>query len=491
MQLVLATAHANSKFTPLALLYLKAQLVESGALPADAVRILEFTAGDAPEAIAARVLAQAPDIVGLSCYVWNVTALLEAARLIKAARPAVRVVLGGPEVGPEARSVLEQNPDIDCVVVSEGERVLGALVEAWRNGDDLAPVEGIWFRRGSDIVETPAAAPLLDLNLLASPHLLPDVDPTGRVVCIETQRGCVFKCSFCFYNKDLSIRNRRFDLDRVRSELAFWLQQDIASLYLMDPIFNLYAARAKEICQFIAEHNTRRIPIHTELWAEFVDDELARLMHEANFRYVEVGLQTTEQAVLQNVDRRLRLEQFTAGIDHMRRHDVPFEIHLIHGLPGETPATFSASLNFAAALQPPILSIFQLLVLPGTELRRKADTLGIVFEQAPPYGVVSHATMSAEDIAYGRKIRRAVHRVGRFATLRYLARAADITFADIMDAWIAWSDERSTPDADSATVGIGRFVSDFCAVRGIAPAFFTVSAAAEEQAIASVAAVYQ
>ena len=107
---------------------------------------------------------------------------------------------------------------------------------------------------------------LLDLNQLASPHTVRLATTEKRVVCIETQRGCVFRCSFCFYNKDLSIRNRRFDLERVKREIRFWLERDVQELYLMDPVFNLNAERAKEICRFIAAHNHQRIPVHTEVW---------------------------------------------------------------------------------------------------------------------------------------------------------------------------------------------------------------------------------
>ncbi len=122
---------------------------------------------------------------------------------------------------------------------------------------------GICFRNTDGrLVETGPAALVKNLNDYPSPHLERYIDYTGRAVCIETQRGCVFKCNFCFYNKDYSLRNRRFALERIKEELLSVLNQDLVELYLMDPIFNLNAARAKEICRFIAAHNPRRIPIH-------------------------------------------------------------------------------------------------------------------------------------------------------------------------------------------------------------------------------------
>src|SRR6185503_8948584 len=155
--------------------------------------------------------------------------------------------------------------------------------------------------------ETADAPIVSDLNELASPHLTLDTDLTGRSVCIETQRGCVFRCNFCFYNKDLSIRNRRFDLDRVTREILYWLDKDVASIYLMDPVFNLNAQRTKKILRFIAEHNRRGTTFHSEIWAEFVDAEMARLFRDANFRFLEVGLQSVDDTALATAERRLRM----------------------------------------------------------------------------------------------------------------------------------------------------------------------------------------
>jgi anaerobic magnesium-protoporphyrin IX monomethyl ester cyclase len=398
-------------------------------------------------------------------------------------RPDIRIVLGGPEVGPVARSVLEQNPSIDCIVKSEGELPFNEIVETWEGGGDIATVKGICFRRKHEVFETEDAEILHDLNHLASPLQMMEGDPKGRVICIETQRGCVFRCNFCFYNKDLSIRNRRFDLDRVKQEILSWLQQDISKIYLMDPIFNLNAARAKEICRFVAEHNQRRVEIHTEVWAEFIDEEMARLMYEANFRFLEVGLQTTEEKVLVTVERRLKLARFLEGIGHLKRFGIPFQLQLIYGLPGDTRATFRTSLNFAASLQAPELAVFPLMVLPGTELRRKISALKIEFDPEPPYFIRSHYSMTPTDIAYGLKVADAVGRVGNSWTIRLLARETGVTFADVIDAWMDWAGGKpaDSTDHDGAQEKeqIRQFILHFCAVNQIPPKFYEASSTIE------------
>jgi hypothetical protein len=290
------------------------------------------------------------------------------------------------------------------------------------------------------------------------------------VVCIETQRGCVFRCNFCFYNKDYSLRNRRFALDRVKEELKIALAQDIHELYLMDPVFNLNAARAKEICRAVAEYNVRGVPVHSEIWAEFVDDELAALMRTANFRSLEVGLQTTDETALATTERRLRLERFNEGIAHLQRHQLPFQLQLIYGLPAETRATFRQSLNFAMALDPPELAVFLLLVLPGTELWRKAGALNLEFDPEPPYAVRSHPSMTAGDIEYGRRVVQAVSLLERSRTLRLLSREDRLTFADVIDEWLEWRPEDQASRATQATMMA--FVEHLCSRHDIPPEFY-------------------
>jgi anaerobic magnesium-protoporphyrin IX monomethyl ester cyclase len=453
--------HRNRQFIPLALLYLKAYLVERQGRDARHIEILEYDQDSPQDDIVQGILASEPDVLALSVYVWNVTTLMAVARRVKALRPQTTIVIGGPEVGPIAMSVLQAHPYVDIIVKSEGEIPFAHIVNALMGGGELAGVKGICRRIGDTIVEHEDAPILKDLNDLPSPHLLGYSDFKGRFICVETQRGCVFRCNFCFYNKDLALRNRRFDLDRVKEEILYWLDQEVAGIYLMDPIFNLNAERAKEICRFIIAHNQRRVTFHAELWAEFVDEELARLLHEANFQFLEIGLQSTDETALATVERRLRLQRFVDGVGHMKRYQLTFELQLIYGLPGETAATFRKSLNFAYSVGARYLEVFRLMVLPGTELWRKAQALHLEFDPKPPYYVRSHFSMTAADIDYGTKIEQAVAALRNSRTIRFLSKEPGVTFADLVDAYIAWKGDN-----------VQQFVSAFCEQHAIPAAFY-------------------
>jgi anaerobic magnesium-protoporphyrin IX monomethyl ester cyclase len=427
-------------------------------------------------------------VLALSCYLWNVISLMEVAAEVKRALPNLIVVAGGPEVGPIPERTLRAYPALDVVVMSEGERPLAALVNCWRAGASIDDVAGIWRRDGERLVGH-ADAPIVDLDSLPSPHQRGYVNHSGRFACFETQRGCVFRCSFCFYNKGLSIRNRRFDMARVEEDLRFWLSQDIRELYFMDPVFNLNATRAKEICRIIAAHNHRRIPISAEVWAEFIDDEMAGLMKAAGFSYLEVGLQSTEPSTLETVDRRLRAQPFQDGVRHLRNHGIVSEVQLILGLPGDTLASFKASINFAAAQETDHLVTYRLMVLPGTELWSSAEQLGLVYQPAPPYRIISTATMPPEELALGWEMGCAVPLLWRSQTFRWLSREPGMTFADLLEAWARWVKARpgdglaDGPDRpvihERNAAALTQFVDAHCEKHGIAPDFYRAAARRE------------
>jgi hypothetical protein len=201
-----------------------------------------------------------------------------------------------------------------------------------------------------------------------------------------------------------------------------------------------------------------------------MDEELARLMRDANFAFVEVGLQSTDETALATVERRLRTRAFTEGVRLLNAYAIPFELQLIYGLPGDTVAAFRHSLNFAVSLHPPELAVFTLMVLPGTELWRKAAALKLEFDREPPYDVRSHYSMTEADIDYGRRVVEAVQQIGGSRTLHYLAKERGLTFADLVDEWMAWRDEQAWPPP--ATPNPKLFVADYCHRHAIPPAFY-------------------
>jgi hypothetical protein len=154
----------------------------------------------------------------------------------------------------------------------------------------------------------------------------------------------------------------------------------------------------------------------------------------------------------------------------LRRHGLHFEVQLIYGLPDETRASFRRSLNDALALDPPELTVFRLMVLPGTALWHKAADLELTFDPEPPYHVRSHRTMTHDDVEYGRRLVKGANLLQGSRTVRLLAREPGVTFADLVDDWIVWQERRGLREADGG--GLKAFVADVCARRALPIAFY-------------------
>ncbi|MCK9594806.1 MAG: radical SAM protein [Candidatus Omnitrophica bacterium] len=434
--IVLVGLNRNTVYTPLALLYCRACLTEDKKLSSRVrVDIREYELEDSEEYILWDLAKFAPGIVGFSCYLWNIKKVLKLSRMLRKAMPGIKIVLGGPEVSPLAKGILKDNPCVDLVVRGEGEFAFTDIARAYLTGKGLSGVKGITFRKGKKVFENPGHPFIADLDSIPSAYLNSGYELANREVCLETQRGCVFGCWFCYYNKGCA-NWRVFSLKRVKKELLFLLSQDQAEIYLMDPVFNIDIKRAKEICRFIIEHNKKRIPFHTEIQAELVDAELAALLKKACVRYIEVGLQSDDDKVLKNVRRAFNREKFIKGFSLLKSNGLVVELQLILGLPGDCLETFFRSLKFALELDPPVLSVFKLQVLPGTMIRERARSLGIEYEAEPPYEFIQSRTMPFKDSILAQKAVNSVSLFRRNKAALRLCKQKGIDMVQLIRLWL-------------------------------------------------------
>jgi radical SAM superfamily enzyme YgiQ (UPF0313 family) len=437
--ITLAAINRNTIYTPLALLYCRAFL-EKDKTPAKktSVEIKEYELDDSDEFILWELAQTAPLVIGFSCYLWNITKILKLCRMIRRVMPGVIIILGGPEVSPQARAILQNNPEPDLIVRGEGEFVFTQVIKAILSGkNDFSRIKGLTFRAGRRIIETPDQPPIADLDTIPPVYTDGRIKPAHREVCLETQRGCVFGCWFCYYNKGCR-EWRTFSIRRVKQELACLLAHRNTTIYLMDPVFNIDLERSKEICRFIIKHNRYHIPFHTEIQAELVDEELADLLKKADMRFVETGLQSGNEQVLKNVHRPFNRERFLQGFNFMKKNGLTVELQLILGLPGETLESFKRSLDFALRLDPPILSVFKLHVLPGTAIRAMAGSLGIEYETTPPYEFIKSKTMTFADSITAQKIITSVSLFRNNKQARRYCRTRGLTMMGLIHRWLEY-----------------------------------------------------
>ncbi|HLO25467.1 MAG TPA: radical SAM protein [Geobacteraceae bacterium] len=444
MNVILVAIHPypSPQAVPLANSFLKGYLATDAELSAKvAVNLCDFFAGMDPEAAASLLLAENPDAVGLSMYLWNREECREIAAALRRGRPGLTLFAGGPEPTADPEGVLHEVP-FDFLIVGEGE---GPFLEAMRRmsrGRTVAEIDGIARREGETVI-TSFPRPVEPLDAIPSPYLagyLP-TDSYGGALW-QLSRGCDFACSFCYDQKGAR-GVRRFPLERLKAELEWFVRNRTAQVFVLDSTFNQDMKRAKEVLGLIGRI-APHIHFHFEVRSEFLDAELARLFAQVNCS-LQIGLQSIDPAVQKGVRRIFNAVDFSAKVALLNESGAVFGFDLIFGLPGDTLQGFERSLDFALELYPNHLDIFPLAVLPGTELAARADSLGLSRQMAPPYIVQSTPTFSAVDMQAAAR----------------LAAACDIFYS--RGKAVAWFNSVITPLKQTPAAflrGFGRWVEE-------------------------------
>ena len=313
-------------------------------------------AGD--KALIRAVIEYAPDILGFTVFSWNLARSLYLAEKIKE-KIQTRIIFGGPEITPD--NELARSPFVDAYVYGEGEGVFRRLLteEAlWEKGR-VRDLSGVSFLS------------------LGSPYVNGHLEPGAEnFMLLETQRGCPYRCGFCYYHKSRKIRSTAEDRI-VLDGIAYALNQGVEEVYLLDPSLNS-RPRLSSLLEKIAGLNpSGKVSLTSEIRAESVDDKMAGLFRKAGFTGLEVGLQSTNPPALKLMNRPTRLPVFLAGVKALQKEGITPTVDLIFGLPGDTLEGFAQTLEFVHdhGLYDH-LQVFPLLVLPGTAFRKKKPGAG-------------------------------------------------------------------------------------------------------------------
>jgi radical SAM superfamily enzyme YgiQ (UPF0313 family) len=340
-----------------------------------------------------------PDIIGFSCFCWNINKVLETARIVKTIFPHIKIILGGPEVGPISTKYLEENPFIDVVVKGEGEATFAELLTYYLGRAKLEEIQGISYRVNGHISENPDRPLIEDLGEIPSPYLEGILIPRDKVTYLETYRGCIFRCGYCFEGKNFP-KPRFFPEDRIQKEIEFILShQEIKSFHFVDPIFNLKKERLGKITEMLSAANHFGTELRTvEIIAEFVDEETIDLFKKANVISVETGPQTVNKDTLKNVNRYYDEEKFKRGISLLEDNGIEVLTDLIIGLPGDNFFKFVKSVKTLIGMKPTTIVFSILHVLPGTTLYQQSQTFGLKFDDKAPHLVLDTPTFPYEEI---------------------------------------------------------------------------------------------
>ena len=412
---------------PLAPFCLK-KAVEDAALPVD-VTICDLNINDTQEDLLARVMATEPDVLGISLYIWNRDCAGKLIRRVKALRPEMIVIVGGPEATFSVDETFREMP-VDYLLRGAGEESLPALLRVIAEGGDPADVPGCCFPTANGLhtsIPAPAPAPRSDLYDETWHTAL-----NGRMAYVETSRGCPFQCAFCLSGNKEAPDARTVQFMPVDEALALLIRignSGCDTVKLIDRTFNCHKARTMALLRGLIDAKARgdigEVCYHFEVAADLFDDEALALlaMAPAGLFQMEAGLQSFHGATLDACDRHTDMDKLA---DRIRRILVPGNIHLhidlIAGLPEEDFVTFGQSFDHAFALQPHQLQLGFLKFIHGSRLRM--DKWGARFAPDPPYEVLSTPWMTYAELRRLHDAAEAVERIhnsGRFTLAEKLA----------------------------------------------------------------------
>lgn len=428
MHILLACLNAKFVHTNLALRYLR----DAVRLEFPKTELREFTINERVERIAAEIFEAKAEVVGFSCYIWNLTETLAVIRQLRPVCPDSRFVLGGPEVSYDAGVFLSKHQEVDAVVYGEGERTFLELLQTWREKQKPENVLGLAWRdftaEGMKIRLNPPR-PLLAMSDLPIPYQVKE-DFHGRLAYVETTRGCPFNCQYCLSSTIKGVRY--LEPERFRIIFKRLLEDGARTIKFVDRTFNVQKRHAFQILDIVREEAEKYPPeegirAHCEIAGELLDQEWVNYLKDypAGLLQFEVGVQSTYRPTLKIIDRTQHFEQWKGYIQELKCWEtLPLHLDLIAGLPEEDWENFRMSFNEVYAVQPDMLQLGFLKVLKGSGLREKSQEYGLVYSPDPPYTILQTRAMSHDELLKLHRLEDVLDRYynsGKFQTVLPIA----------------------------------------------------------------------
>lgn len=396
MNIVLTTLNAKYIHTNLAIRYLK-----SYAMPEYEPILAEYTIKDPVLNIVSDIYQQKPNIVGFSLYIWNIEESIKVIRILKKTNPELVIIAGGPEVTYDFDKWLEKVPEIDFIVLGEGERTFKQLLDYHAGKIGIDEVQGVAYLEDGKLRST-APGPKLDLRELQSPFTFPEDVPhlANRVTYIETSRGCPFSCQFCLSSIEVGVRY--FNRDAVKEDIRYLMRNGAKTIKFVDRTFNISRSYAMEMFQFLIDEHLPGTVFQFEITGDIMRPEVINFLNEnapaGLFRF-EIGVQSTNDLTNELVKRRQNFEKLSRTVTMVKEGGkIAQHLDLIAGLPEEDYDSFRNTFNDVFAMRPEELQLGFLKLLRGTGLRIQAEQYGYTYIDEAPYEILSNNVLTFDDI---------------------------------------------------------------------------------------------
>ena len=429
MKIVLTAINAKYIHSNLAVYSLRAY-----ATPyKDEIEIVEYTINQQLDDILIDIYKRKPDILCFSCYIWNLTYVEELIREVKKIFPNLPIWVGGPEVSYDAKEVLMRLPEVTGVMLGEGEETFLELLHYYHAEENaLSQIAGIAYREVDGTIHENEWRKTIDLSTV--PFVYQDMsDFKNKIIYYESSRGCPFSCSYCLSSVDKCLRFR--DIELVKKELQFFIDQEVPQVKFVDRTFNCKHQHAMEIWTYLMEHDKGITNFHFEVAADLLNEEEIQLIEKMRpgLIQLEIGVQSTNEKTIGEIRRTMKFSEVARIVKRiMGSGNVHQHLDLIAGLPYEDLQSFQKSFDDVYGLHPEQLQLGFLKVLKGSYMEEMKETYGLVYKGRPPYEVLYTKWLSYDDVLLLKMVEEMVevyYNSGQFVyTLRHLEKEFESPF---------------------------------------------------------------
>ncbi len=408
---------------------------ESGVSLRNHIQIAEYTINQQIEDIEADIYKRMPDVMAISCYIWNFSLVQELVEDIHQVRPDMPIWLGGPEVSFHPEQLMQKFPFLAGIMIGEGEQTFVELVQSYITGSDIQNISGLYLPSGYT-----AERECLALDDI--PFLYSDLsDFENRIIYYESSRGCPFRCKYCLSSIDKQLRFRSLDL--VKKELQFFLDNKVPQVKFIDRTFNAKHEHALAIWNYIKENDNGVTNFHFEISADLLTEEEIVLLNSMRKGLVqlEIGVQSTNSDTIREINRSMDLCKLKKAVEKVNAAgNIHQHLDLIAGLPFEDYMSFHNSFNDVYAMRPEQLQLGFLKVLKGSAMEEQALEYGIGYRKTPPYEVLYTKWLSYDEVIRLKRVEEMVelfYNSGQFVhTIRFL----EVLFDDAFKLYEALGD---------------------------------------------------
>ncbi|QPC46129.1 B12-binding domain-containing radical SAM protein [Mangrovibacillus cuniculi] len=445
MKIVLSTLNAKYIHTNIAIRYLK-----SYAEPEYSAELAEFTIKDPIMNIVSDLYKRKPDVLGFSCYIWNIEETIEVINMIKKVLPNVKVILGGPEVSYDVPYWLDRLENVDAIVLGEGEWTFKEMLKRIDKEETFADIPGVAYRNKDGKAVIQAQTHKIDLRELPSPFQFEEdrASLSKRVTYIETSRGCPFRCQFCLSSIEVGVRY--FDREKVKEDIRYLMKNGAKTIKFVDRTFNISRSYAMEMFQFLIDEHVPGTVFQFEITADIMRPEVINFLNEnapkGLFRF-EIGVQSTNDHTNELVERKQNWNKLVRTVTMVRDGGkIDQHLDLIAGLPEEPYDSFRKTFNDVFALGPEELQLGFLKLLRGTGLRIRSEQYGYTYMDRAPYEMLSNNVLTFDEIIAIKQVEDVLekywnaHRMDR--TIAFLTNHVFDTPFDFFQSFGAYWEER-------------------------------------------------